>query len=49
MKIFVAINQKCPLSGSRLSGEFYIVKMGKGSVLDEMLQITENPHYQGCD
>ena len=37
------------MSGSRLSGEFYIVEMGKGSVLDEMLQITENPHYQGCD
>ena len=48
-KIFVAINRKCPLSGSRLSGEFYIVETGKGLVLDEMLQIMENPHYQGCD
>ena len=49
VNIFVAINWKCPLSGFRLSGEFYIVEMGKGSVLNEMLQITENSHQQDCD
>ena len=55
-KTFVAKKRKCPLSGSRmsgefsgsrLSGEFYIVETGKGSMLDKMLQITKNPHYQG--